>query len=973
MLENSNNSSQSKLIIMDSGGGDGGGGISPPLSPCFQLLGSPAPPCTPSIPSPPTLFLSTSSNHQFLRREALLNVMNQNSGMLVLDPTNSGSSTGNGGSIESNNTTTTTTTSSGSVNSVNSNTESESNSNSQMTTNNNISIIETLLSTPSSGSIGSQSNQPPISLLLSSSSIHTQETPTNTNTIHLNSALSSSIQVPIPPLSPPCSQDNSNDHNNNNITNNNKKIKILETEKTTIENINPIIIDNNNTTTSTTTNNTQSSNSKKRPLEEDIQYSISNGSNSSNNVNQDYQLDRDYLHVKRQHQQQLKNHSLSQQLMNREMYRPKPNTSSLQSRKFYLNIVPDKTVYNIEIPNCIIKKFTSDGEMLLCFTKDLKEIQLYRFLGANHLHNSTVNLQPQPTRDQMDQMERRFENYFSLIYQSHIPTSFHEYLNRDFSLTTLCGRYFILASSGPTTSTSNLNNNSNLNHSNNSSMPQIQSLKLPNCEDITFYLVSIKDGVVRDRIHFKKDVIHLAHHSGVYLYKNLFIVLSLQYQIIHIYQIKDSNFVPLKSVGPYCNDDDQIEIELQDRKEAPFAQQVFEKQSLKKSYSNITPLMKSQQRDQMKISMESFNLSNSTNNININSSTNSNSSSNSIPPLSSSSSNIQQPQQPSTTTTSNNNNNNNSTNTNTSQQQSQQNNILFGIKQRFLSYLFKKAYTSKDSKKALSLYYSLFQQYSNLVMWKMQSLDAQHLLIKFGTIEGLMGRFTDFCNQICFFVVYNIETSEIIGVYENSNKEFANTFEQFCEHFRACSCPSGLIKFRSTCSNNSYVREHLVKQKLAVVNARYGGETQAVKRILSALPFSPQSWNESPYFDKYLFSYDEKIISSTERPKPLVELPIKFYSRVSGEVKFKLNTGSMDKQDRQSKKYATYIFHPYYPFIISLQHSSSLSPVSVNFHFIGDGHDDDSDSSVKKPTGPPLSSSLNSSISNNNNNNLLGD
>jgi len=217
-------------------------------------------------------------------------------------------------------------------------------------------------------------------------------------------------------------------------------------------------------------------------------------------------------------------------------------------------------------------------------------------------------------------------------------------------------------------------------------------------------------------------------------------------------------------------------------------------------------------------------------------------------------------------------------------------------------------------------------------MWKMQLLDDCHLLLKFGNIDGIVLRAsTDTTNHTAFFVVYNIHTTEIVGVYDNTNKEFAQTFEQFCEHFRACSCPNGLIKYRSTCSNNDFVREHLMKQKLAVASGKNGGETQAVKRILSALPFSPQCWNESPYFDKSLFSYDDKIISSTERPKPCVDYPIKFYSRTDGQIQFKINPGLPDKSDR-TKKFATYIVHPFQPFIISVQHTL-FQPSVVNFHY----------------------------------------
>jgi de-etiolated-1 len=257
---------------------------------------------------------------------------------------------------------------------------------------------------------------------------------------------------------------------------------------------------------------------------------------------------------------------------------------------------------------------------------------------------------------------------------------------------------------------------------------------------------------------------------------------------------------------------------------------------------------------------------------------------------------------------------------------------IVGIKQRLLAHLFRQASENPSPAKSLGLFYQQFVQYSSLVMWKMQLLDESHMLIKFGNVDGVVrGHQGDSASQQnAFFVVYNMYSTEVLGVYENSSREFAQTFEQFCEHFRACSYSEGLIKYRTTCSNNGFVREHLLKQKMAVTNARNGGEMQAVKRILSALPFSPQSCSESPYFDKSLFNYDEKLISSTERPKPCAEFPIKFYSRTDGKVQFKISPGIPDKTDR-TKKFASYVFHPSAPFIISIQHSLFQAPV-INFH-----------------------------------------
>lgn len=63
--------------------------------------------------------------------------------------------------------------------------------------------------------------------------------------------------------------------------------------------------------------------------------------------------------------------------------------------------------------------------------------------------------------------------------------------------------------------------------------------------------------------------------------------------------------------------------------------------------------------------------------------------------------------------------------------------------------------------------------------------------------------------------------------------------------------------------------------KQTIVNARYGGQTEAVKRLLAQLPISSQSYSSSPYLDLALFSYDDKWVSVLERPKACGDYPIR--------------------------------------------------------------------------------------------------
>lgn len=626
--------------------------------------------------------------------------------------------------------------------------------------------------------------------------------------------------------------------------------------------------------------------------------------------------------------------TLLQRLHARETCRSKPSTSCLQSRKFYQNIVPNYTVHNVEVPNCHIKKFTSDGEYLFCFTKNSQGIQLYHFKGPREsLWGADSSV-----------CEKKFESYFTSVYEKFV-THGSEVLNRDFCLQTPCGNFVILASSGPSATPSPttppvtpLFTNISLFESTSFSNPLSFSATLPptdstplhhslpsmsNLEDITFYLVGLKDGIVYDKRAFQRDYIPLAHHAGVYLYNDLFAVLSLQTQTIHLFQIQGSRFIDVRTIGTQCYEDDDLAFAQQQELEKQYEQQLNQS----KTFVPMHPDLRTDDEElpartdvlpmEQDITCSSY--------LSLSQEVNVNKLGSPLlhsPSLAKPNFEIDRPQPIKLESPASPND----------EEYSSLPTPVVGLKQRLLAHLFRQASDSPQPAKALALFHQQFEQYASLTLWKMQLLDEAHLLLKFGCADVVQQRpQSDLNSQTSFFVVYNMYSTEVIGVYENTNKEFAQTFEQFCEHFRACSRPTGLIKYRSTCSNNSFVREHLMKQKVAVMNARNGGETQAVKRILSALPFSPQSWSESPYFDKSLYNYDEKVISSTERPKQCADHPIKFYSRSDDQVQFKITPGLPDKQDR-SKKYASYIFHPFQPFIISVQHVLFQPPI-VNFHF----------------------------------------
>lgn len=69
-------------------------------------------------------------------------------------------------------------------------------------------------------------------------------------------------------------------------------------------------------------------------------------------------------------------------------------------------------------------------------------------------------------------------------------------------------------------------------------------------------MVDLHTGRVTDHINYKCDKIFLSHNQGIYLYNNLFAVLSVQHQTIFLYEVIDGVFIKLLRIGRFCSEED---------------------------------------------------------------------------------------------------------------------------------------------------------------------------------------------------------------------------------------------------------------------------------------------------------------------------------------------------------------------------------------------------------------------------------
>nr|SVE84129.1 EOG090X028J [Daphnia pulex] len=249
------------------------------------------------------------------------------------------------------------------------------------------------------------------------------------------------------------------------------------------------------------------------------------------------------------------------------------------------------------------------------------------------------------------------------------------------------------------------------------------------------------------------------------------------------------------------------------------------------------------------------------------------------------------------------------------------------LKHRLLVFLYRRAINMAEAEGNLfhvRKFYQNFDHIRALRIWKMQLLDESQLLLKYASEDVVTLRAPDPNTQPAFFVVYNMENAQVINVYENTSQEILNLFENFCD----------LLRNATQGSPSSNVFANVIHQrfKQTIVSARFGGQTEATKRLLSQLPISAQSYSSSPYLDLQLFSYDDKWVSLMERPKTSGEHPIRFYVRESGLLRFRIYAGILGRPAPPSsaRRLVAFTFHPTDPFAISVQRTNS--EYVVNFH-----------------------------------------
>lgn len=509
-----------------------------------------------------------------------------------------------------------------------------------------------------------------------------------------------------------------------------------------------------------------------------------------------------------------------------------PGTQVLIARQFYQNVFPNFTVVNVEKPPCFLRKFSPDGRYLVAFSLDQTSIEIYEYQGASAaadlLDGCEGEYIGQKNEETFHIRRDIFKRFFKIKWIVNVVQS-NEQLNRECSLFTDDERYVIVGSAAHIPD--DLRPHFYQIYSNNEALTPNPRSPL---EDYSLHLVDLRCGKLCDTRHFKVDKIYLSHNQGLYLYKDILAVLSVQHQTIHIFQLLDGMFINVRTIGRFCLED------------------------------------------------EAYLVTSAWHGIN------------------------SRPFRDAT---------------------------INSLKHKLLVYLYKRAdyisYTNRDPYE-LRRFYQYFDVYNALRMWKMQLLDTNHILVRYATEDVATLQASEPNAQPALLVVYNMVTAKVLAAYDNASTQLLTQFENFSDFFRNARVSSD-CQFMCSPSNNIYARIMQQRFKQTIVSARYGGITEATKRLLAQLPICAQSYSSSPYLDLSLFSYDDKWVSMMERPKACGEHPIRFYARDSGLLKFRMYAGMLGKTPPVVvRRLVAFTFHPTDPFAISVQRTNA--EYIVSFH-----------------------------------------
>ena len=670
----------------------------------------------------------------------------------------------------------------------------------------------------------------------------------------------------------------------------------------------------------------------------------------------------------------------------RETSVPKPGRRAHRTRAFYRAIVPDNTVMiryycfvrsysNAKMddddlttissffltqiqatvfPDVHVKRFTDCGRYLVCFSRHLCDVVVYRYRGISKGYGECeTKEQKEDTYKEINKHHSNFESYFKLHSTASLSAAAQaneESFCKDFLLTAREGKYLVVASStqvdlstNTTTTTTaggrdamNMNENNTRNRMTTAEAAAFEERQenmegrsglgvfnaLPTIESITFHIIRTETGEVVDSKTFLNDFMRLTRNQCATIYKDQSLaIVSLKHKSCTFLDIEEDGKIKEKfTLGSYCEAGDAEILKEMD----------------------ITHALE----------------------VNTNTS--------------------------------------NTISNNRREGQDYNNRSITGLTQKLLVHRFLDALIKcevYDSPEELRNFHKNFEKLARLSLVHARQLDDSLLLLKFVPAEAvyqivfanqsthldkLRRRFGDSTHR-AILTIYDLNKRTFLHVVPCSAIEAMNDDNQTMTTFLG-SNNAGVAATRATQSSNTFVgsspfkneeeeavffspahglniwqrlaggrREDVAKSFIqdGILNApnelTFLGNAASLLLNVDAASDTSQSRSTSPYFDRSLFQYDERNVSAMCVPKPRAEFGVKFTpvepempnsidgmeieTLLSVGKRFTLRAASLDVSILQSrsKRQCAYVFHPSDPFAMSIT-QSFMQPSQMCFH-----------------------------------------
>lgn len=232
----------------------------------------------------------------------------------------------------------------------------------------------------------------------------------------------------------------------------------------------------------------------------------------------------------------IQNQNVVHRLELRRISSGRPGAHWYRVRCFHQNLFPNFTAVNVEKPPCFLRKFSPDGRCFVAFSSDQTSLEIYEFRGCQAAEDLLQDHDEGRDGEILSESVRAhlFSRFFSLLHVTSVASN-GEHLNRECSLFTDDGRYVIVGSAAylpdePQPHFFEVYRN------NEAVTPNPRSP----LEDYSLHIVDLHTGRLCDTRAFKCDKIILSHNQGLYLYRNILAVLSVQQQTIHVFQVSTS-------------------------------------------------------------------------------------------------------------------------------------------------------------------------------------------------------------------------------------------------------------------------------------------------------------------------------------------------------------------------------------------------------------------------------------------------